>query len=651
MGYNEGMAVRQEVPEPRVPIIEARGHEARLQQLKRLFPEAVTEGKVNFDKLKALLDEQGALATGPEPYDFRWMGKAAAYRTISLPSYGTLRPCPEESVNFEESENLFIEGDNLEVMKILRNSYFEKIRMIYIDPPYNTGKEFIYPDNFREGLRDYLKYSGQIDDNGFKISTNTETNGRYHSKWLSMMYSRLSIARDFLRDDGMIFISIDDNELYHLRMLMNEIFGEENFYGVLKRRASRKTAHLSKGMTDICDYVLIYSKSEEASSLVSGEIGDSTRPVFNAGNKSSIRIIRKRAQAKCADGIYPAGSYSPRSVEFRLLDDLEIVNGEVARDCQAEGPFRINQAVLDETLYVTANMSLRRHLLPSERKKAKLLNDLTDNSEFYNEKGTEELTSLFGHKGVFNHPKPSDFIKYLIKSQEHNLDDTNSIIMDFFAGSCPTAQAVMQLNAENGGSRRFICIQLPEPCSENLEAFKAGYKTIAGIGKERIRLAIRKISSENSEKLDLENNGGDWARRAMGFKVFKLSDSNFKLSDSTNAPKDSELLDEQIALFAENLKSDRSEQDFLYEILLRTGQLLTAPIEKKQVGDQDAFFVNEGALVICLESRVTQDGIRGIIAQKPERVICLDNSFTGNDQLKTNTVLEMKSNSIHFQTI
>lgn len=645
------MAVRQEVPEPRVPIIEARGREARLQQLKHLFPEAFTEGKVNFDKLKALLNEQGALATGPELYDFRWMGKSAAYRTISLPSYGTLRPCPEESVNFEESENLFIEGDNLEVMKILRNSYFEKIRMVYIDPPYNTGKEFVYPDNFREGLRDYLKYSGQIDDNGFKISTNTETNGRYHSKWLSMMYPRISIARDLLRDDGMIFISIDDNELHHLRMLMNEIFGEENFYGVLKRRASRKTAHLSKGMTDICDYVLIYSKSEEASSLVSGEVGDSTRPVFNAGNKSSIRIIRKRAQAKCSDGIYPAGSYAPRSVEFRLLDDLEIANGEVARDCRAEGPFRINQTVLDETLYVTANMSLRRHLLPSERKKAKLLNDLTDNSEFYNEKATEEVASLFGHKNVFSHPKPSDFIKYLIKSQEHNLEDTNSIIMDFFSGSCPAAQAVMQLNAENGGNRRFVCIQLPEPCSENSEAFKAGYKTIAEIGKERIRLAIGKISSENAEKLNLENNGGEWARKAMSFKVFKLSDSNFKLSDSANASDHPERLDEQIALFAENLKSDRTEWDFLYEILLRTGKLITAPIEKKEIGGQKAFFVNEGALVICLESRVTQDLIRGIIAQKPERVICLDNSFTGNDQLKTNTVLEMKSNGIQFQTI
>jgi len=635
------MAVRQEVPEPRVPIIEARGHEARLQQLKRLFPEAVTEGKVNFDKLKALLDEQGALATGPEPYDFRWMGKGAAYRTISLPSYGTLRPCPEESVNFEESENLFIEGDNLEVMKILRNSYFEKIRMIYIDPPYNTGKEFIYPDNFREGLRDYLKYSGQIDDNGFKISTNTETNGRYHSKWLSMMYPRLSIAQDLLREDGVIFVSIDDNEVHNLRLVMNEIFGEENLIGCViwnSTKSVTNTALISVSHT----YNLIYAK----------EIGHFTQ------NRHELRLPETEEGFSNPDDD-PRGPWKADPFQVggeRPNQMYEIVNpttGEVYKPnagCSWKNELKVFEQLLADNRIVFGRTGKggpqRKRFLSEAKERGRVAKTLwTDLDTTAN--ATSKLKELMGGD-YFTNPKPSDLINRFCQL---STGCGEGIILDFFAGSCTTAHAVLDLNKEDGGNRQFICVQLPEPCNEKSEARNAGYQTIADIGKERIRRAIRKISSENSSKLNLENNRDTETGKAMGFKVFKLSDSNFKLSDSTNAPKDSELLDEQIALFAENLKSDRSEQDFLYEILLRTGQLLTAPIEKKQVGDQDAFFVNEGALVICLESRVTQDGIRGIIAQKPERVICLDNSFTGNDQLKTNTVLEMKSNSIHFQTI
>jgi len=624
-----------------VPIIEAKGREARLQQLKRLFPEAFTEGKVNFDKLKALLDEQDALAAGPELYDFRWMGKGAAYRNLSLPSYGTLRPCPEESVNFEESENLFIEGDNLEVMKILRSGYYEKIKMIYIDPPYNTGKEFVYPDNFREGLRDYLKYSGQIDDNGFKISTNTETNGRYHSKWLSMMYPRLSIARDLLRVDGMIFVSIDDNEVHNLRLMMNEIFGEENFIGCViwnSTKSVTNTALISVSHT----YNLIYAKG----------IGHFVQ------NRHDFRLPETEEGFSNPDDD-PRGPWKADPFQVggeRPNQMYEIVNpttGEAYRPnagCSWKNELKVFKQLLADNRIVFGRTGKggpqRKRFLSEAKKRGRVAKTLWADLDT-TANATSKLKELMGGD-YFTNPKPSDLISRFCQL---STGDGDGIILDFFAGSCTTAHAVLDLNKEDGGNRQFICVQLPEPCDEKSEARKAGYRTIADIGKERIRRVIKKISSENSSKLNLENNRETGTRKAVGFKVFKLSDSNFKLRDSANASGDPARLDEQIALFAENLKADRTERDFLYEILLRTGKLLTAPIEKREIGGQNAFFVNEGKLVICLESRVTQALLRGVIAQKPERVICLDNSFTDNDQLKTNAVLEMKSNGIHFQTI
>lgn len=633
------MAVRQEVPEPRVPIIEAKGREARLQQLKRLFPEAFTEGKVNFDKLKALLDEQDALATGLELYEFIWPGKNVALRTIREPSYGTLRPCPEESVEFDEAQNLFIEGDNLEVLKILRESYSRKIKMIYIDPPYNTGKEFIYPDNFREGLQDYLKYSGQVDDNGFKISTNTEINGRYHSRWLSMMYPRLYLARTLLRDDGVIFVSIDDNEVFHLRMLMNEIFGSGNFFATLTRKAMHTVRNSSKGFNLNADYILVYAKE---------------KAWFEEDKSRYIRHMVDKSKNYTHDDNDGRGSYKLDPLHARNpYTPYEIVFGNGVKWSAPSGSYpRYSQSTLrkmyEDGRVVFSGKEPKAKRYFSEVQEGQPPNAILDPQNVgFNADGTRELRELLGDDKVFPQPKPSLLIKFLMSL----LRDQNALVLDFFSGSCTTAHAVLALNAEDGGNRKFICIQLPEPCGEKSEAFKAGYKTIADIGKERIRRVIKKIEADNSGKLNLKDNGKvQLEQDKIGFKIFKLADSNFKLWEPGEEP-DAESLTEQIRLFAQNLKSGRSEQDFLYELLLRTGQTLSTPIEEKEIEGQKAFFADEGALVICLGDMLTREFFRGIIAQKPEQVVCLDNSFAGDDSLKTNVVLEMKSNGIQFWTV
>ncbi len=634
------MAVRGEIPDTRMPIIAARGREVQIQQLKCLFPEAVTEDKVDFDKLKAILDEQGALATGPELYGFNWPGKNAARRIILEPSYGTLRPCPEESVEFDKAQNLFIEGDNLEVLKLLQNSYSRKIKMIYIDPPYNTGKEFIYPDNFREGLQDYLKYSGQVDDAGFKVSTNTETNGRYHSRWLSMMYPRLFLARNLLREDGVIFVSIDDNEAHNLRLVMNEIFGEENFLANISWQGMDTIKNDARYFSANCESVLAYSKNTDKTVI--------------AGIKKTEK--QRRTYKNYDDD--PRGDYlltplHAKSGSEASVYEFTFPNGQVWKAPPGRYPrYSINslqKLVDDERIYLdpTGKRTPQKKTYWSETGDRMRPPTFWRYEQFGSTRqGNQELREILG-RGKFDNPKPLRLMTQIVNL----LEGKDSIILDFFAGSCTMAHAVLKLNAEDGGNRKFICIQLPEPCGENSEAHKAGYKTIADIGKERIRRAIKKLESDSSEKLNLQGNGKVQAEQAkMGFKVFKLGDSNFKLWEPGEEP-DAKSLAEQIKLFAQNLKSGRSEQDFLYELLLSTGQTLTTSIEEKQIAGQKAFFADEGALVICLGDGVTREFFQGIIAQKPEQVVCLDNSFAGNDSLKTNVVLEMKSNNIQFWTV
>ena len=618
-----------------------------IQRLKELFPELVTEGPngaaVNVDVLKALVGD-ATVTDADEKYGLNWFGKRRARQLALTPSSGTLRPCPEDSVDWDTTQNLMIEGDNLEVLKLLQKSCAGKVKLIYIDPPYNTGKDFIYPDDFRDGIRNYLELTGQI-EGWKKISSNTEANGRFHTEWLNMMYPRLKLARNLLRPDGVMFISIDDVELAHLRSLCDEILGPENFCGVIKRRAARKTAFLSKRMTDMCDYVVAYVRSDSAAPLTSGQVSDGTRPVFNEGNALSLRILRAGATAKCADGRYRAGTYAARSLSFELLDDLTVVDGKVLKDVRIRGPWRINQDVLDKSLFVTRNMGLRRTMLPEELGQAKLLNDLLDDTNCYNEKGSEELQQLLG-TAVFDNPKPRGLIEYLSAAASVQEQD---VVLDFFAGSGTTGHAVMAQNAKDSHNRRYILVQLPEPLDPENEDQRvaADYcdklgkpRSIAELTKERLRRAAKKIREEHP----------DW-QGDTGFRVFKLDSSNLRAWNPRPADLESELFAHQ-----DHIVEGRTEADILYELLLKLGLDLCVPIEWRAISGKDVHSVGGGVLIACLASTITYEEVeplaQGIVAWHKElapagETTCVfrDGAFA-NDVAKTNLAAILQQHGI-----
>lgn len=616
-------------------------------KLKELFPEIVTEGPdgaaVNVEVLKVLVGDKTA-ADVEEKYGLNWRGKRASRRLALSPSTGTLRPCPEESVDWDTTKNLMIEGDNLEVLKLLQKSYAGKVKLIYIDPPYNTGKDFVYPDNFQDNIRNYLELTGQI-DGGQKMSSNTETSGRFHTDWLNMMYPRLKTARSLLSPDGVIFISIDDAEIGHLRSICDEVFGPENFCGVIKRRAARKTAFLSKRMTDMCDYVVAYVRSDSAAPLTAGQVSDGTRPVFNEGNVESERVLRGGSEAKCPDGVYKAGVRSIRSLSFKCLNDIEVRGGKVLKDVRIRGPWRINQETLNQTMFVTRNVGLRRTMLAEELNKAKLLNDLLDDSNCYNEKGSEELNSLL-EPGVFQNPKPRGLMEYLIRAAGVIDDD---IVMDFFAGSGTTGHAVVTQNVSDDSNRRYILVQLPEPLNPDNKDQKVAAEfckklkkslNIAELTKERLRRAAKKIKRENSKF------AGD-----LGFRVFKLDSTNIREWEPKRDDFPRSLLES-----VEHLKTDRSEGDILYELLLKLGLDLCVPIEKKAIAGKDVHSIGGGVLIACLAGKITaaeveklSQGIvewHGALAPAGDTTCVFRDSAFADDVAKTNLAAILEQNGI-----
>ena len=604
------------------------------ESLKEILPQAFTEGKIDFEKLKTLLG--GELADKEEKYTFSWAGRKDAFKNIQTTAKGTLIPTPKESVKFDSTENLFIEGDNLEVLKLLQKSYGGKVKMIYIDPPYNTGKDFVYKDNFKNTIQGYLEQTGQVDEDGLKLSTNPETNGRFHSDWLSMMYPRLFVARNLLRDDGVIFVSIDDNEVHNLRMIMNEIFGEENFVGSLKRRAARKTANLSKDMSDLCDYIMIYSRGELSHPLSVGTVQDNTRPVFNEGNKITTRVIPSGTEAKCEDATYPSGKYKTKTISFELLNDVVVKKGKTISEVSIKGPFRINQKVLSETVYITRNFSLRRYLLDNEKNSAKVMSDLLDEKEFYNEVGTEKVEQIFDIKSAFNNPKPYQLIQHLIKSTNSPSysSSESTIILDFFAGSGTTAHAVLDLNKEDGGKRKFICVQLPEKTDEKSEAFKAGYKTIADIAAERIRRVIKNIEKESKD-----------TKQDLGFKLFKLNKSNYKIWENYSGQSVEELKS-QMKLFTDPLIKGYDNKNVIYECMLKEGYSLNATIEKVKSKSHTVYKVTDGDLFffISLDKAINTDIVDELELDKKTLFICLDHAL--DDSSKTNLSLQCNLKTI-----
>ena len=606
-----------------------------IEQLKKLFPEIVTEDKIDFKSLQQILGEE--IEDEEEYYRFTWAGKSHSRREAHKPSTGTLRPCKEESLDWDTTQNLYIEGDNLEVLKLLQKSYSGKIKMIYIDPPYNTGKDFVYKDNYKDNLKNYQEITGQVDSDGNKLSTNSDSDGRYHSNWLNMMYPRLKLARNLLKDDGVIFLSIDDNEIHNLRKVSDEIFGENNFIAEICWHKKTQPSFLSKEISNVKEYILFYKKSKELITTKGGLTDvDKLVEMINISNQNADRVLRKenviiKNETFC--GELDEGLYGSGDLKIRLLEKTTIFNGKPKTDVKLNGRFKwtqetMNKSFNDGDTYYIKNINSLRPTVDRANKVAnvKPLIDLfskkINDSIATNTDATNELKDLFDGISPMDYPKPTKLIGYLIDSVCY--DETSPLILDFFSGSATTAQATMKLNSEDGGNRKFIMVQIPEKI-DNIN-----YTTISEIGKERIRRAGRKIVEE-SGKSDLD----------IGFRVLKLDTSNIKSWDGNPENLESSLFDS-----VSNIKSDRTEEDVLYEILLKYGLDLTLPIEERNIQGKKVFNVGMGSLFICLSDEITSKVAESIGEWKEEcdpevcRVIFKDNGFT--DVEKTNSVQILK---------
>ena len=593
-------------------------------KLKELFPEAFTEGKVDFEVLKEVLGT--FVDDHDERYSFSWNGKSKARMIAQTPSTGTLLPCKEESLDWDTTQNIVIEGDNLEVLKLLQKSYHKKVKMIYIDPPYNTGHDFVYKDNFKDNIKNYKEITGQVDGEGRNLSNNPETSGRYHTDWLNMMYPRLKLARNLLKDDGVIFISIDDNEVSNLRKMCDEIFGEENFISKNIWKKSYGGGAKSKHVVVLHEYVLMYAKCKDVIGVIELPPDDSVLKYYKfEDDKYELRgPFRKQPLATNSMDARP-------NLRFPIIWNDNEIWPEKQWQWSKE---RVQNALKNDELVFTRKgdgwtVDYKQYLKNENGEvRGSKMYSLCEGP--YTQIGTGEIKNIFGNGKVFTFPKPSGLIKYFVQ-----ITSKNDMILDFFAGSAPSAHAVIQLNAEDGGNRKFIMVQLPEATDEKSDAFKAGYKTIAEISKERIRRAAAKIKEKNPEYK------GD-----LGFKVFKLDSTNIKPWEV-----DFDMAERTLEDFISNIKTERREEDVLYEILLKYGLDLTLPITEHSIAGQKVFDIGMGALIICLSDAISLEVVEGIAKLKDElnpeimRVVFKDSGFK-DDVVKTNAVQILKQAGI-----
>jgi adenine-specific DNA-methyltransferase len=627
-------------------------------KLKSLFPEIVTEGgKIDFDRLKLTLGE--TVDAGKERYGMNWPGKADCFKTIQRPSMATLVPARDESVNFDTTENLIIEGDNLETLKLLQKSYLGKVKMIYIDPPYNTGNDFIYPDDYSESLETYLRYTGQADEEGRKFSTNTESDGRFHSKWLNMMYPRLFVARNLLRSDGVINISIGENELGNLLILCNEIFGEENRITVCSRvmkTGGQKGLHFSPCV----DYILLYAKDIDALSGFRSEISQNvidsvytkiaedgprkgenyrTMGLYQAGLD---KRANQRYYIECPDGelVIPPGSSFPKESkegsQVTPIDGDGVWRWTYPRFAEETNAKNIEFIKSDRTSLIksdgtSASWNVYYRIWLNDRlEEGQVPGNILD--KFEGRHSSAELKVL---NIPFDFAKPTALIKFLMSVCGVK---ENDLTLDFFAGSGSTGHAAMELAFETGKKHPYICVQLPERTALDSEEHKAGFETISEITVER----IKRVGKKMNEKLNAVD---------IGFRLYRLASSNFK-AWNTEQPKDNAEFVKQLTLHVDHLVSGRTQEDVLYELLLKSGFPLNTKVEKISLAGKDVFSIADGAMLICLEKELTPEVIRAMAEKKPERVVCLDAGFADNDQLKTNAVQTMKSKGVtKFQTV
>lgn len=622
-------------------------HEERIEILKSLMPEVFDEGKIDFEKLKATLGEDVSFSN--ERYVLNWAGKSEAFRIMQRPSSATLVPSRAESVDFDTTQNIFIEGENMEVLKVLQKSYFGKIKMIYIDPPYNTGNDsFIYPDKFSETKKEYLKRVGDKDEEGYMtcegmFHKNSRENGQYHSNWLNMMMPRLYLAKSLLREDGIIFISIDDNEVHNLRLLMNEIFGEENFVAqfIWEKRVNRENRN---EVSVRHDYVVCYSKYTESDVKRIMQTPMNEKALSNYSNPDNDpRGLWK------SDPAHAQAGHGTKSQFYTLIAPNGKRHELPSGRCWLYTKDVMDAAIKDNRIWFGKDgngVPRIKTFLTSKERGLTLETILFAKDASTNEKAKNDLKELFDGIAVFETPKPVELISLLAQVA---LKD--GLVLDFFAGSSATAHAVMQLNKEDGGNRRFICVQMAEPCDPKSEAYKVGYSTIADISKERIRRAGAKlraeIESERAQKAsELSfNDTNETAMPDFGFKVFRLADSNFK---QWRDFRGSELQQwqQQTIDFINPVAENATIDNMVYELLLKNGKSLNSTIEHSN----NIYNINSSELVLLLES-VNQETIDQVHSLHPQKVIALDNLFSGNDQLKTNTALQLRDAGIEFKTI
>lgn len=607
-----------------------------IKNLRQLFPEVECDGKIDFDMLRQILGEY--VDDDKERYNFKWNGKSRALRFSQTPSTGTLRPCREESKNWDDTQNLYIEGDNLEVLKILQKSYHGKIKMIYIDPPYNTGKDFVYPDNYHDSIENYKAITGQTDEEGNKISTNTEASGRFHTDWLNMMYPRLRLARNLLSDDGVIFISIDDNEVDNLKKICNEVFGEDNFRNTIFARRYDKNLNrqfMEQGLSSMntgLEYVLMYSKNPDTK--FNAVFKESSEERTNIGYWKGFWNDADRPTMR-----YEVLGVTPESGQWKWKK--EVADEAITNYIEYKNNFA-SQMTLEEYWIQTGKSKkfIRRN--PNGTGKNKGVEHWVSPTDgiLRNNNWSDMLISKpTGFEIPFDSPKNPSIIIELLKLSNADMTDT---ILDFFSGSATTAHAVMQLNAEDSGNRRFICVQLPEPTQEDSEAFKTGYKNICEIGKERIRRAGEKIKEEiESDNIQLKIGEDAKSVPDIGFKVFKLDSSNLKKWNPDFANLEV-TLDDMI----NNYVPDRTEEDIVYEFMLKMGLDLSYPIDVADIDGRKVYSIGFGALMMCLDDNITVSVAEGMVKmykeQAPEtwKVVFRDNGFV-DDCTKTNVKLTL----------
>ncbi|ENB7196638.1 site-specific DNA-methyltransferase [Klebsiella pneumoniae] len=621
-----------------------------VSKLKELFPEVFTEGKVDFDSLKEVLG--GYIDGREERYSFTWNGKSKARMLAQTPSTGTLRPCKEESVDWDTTQNLFIEGDNLEVLKLLQKSYHKKVKMIYIDPPYNTGKDFVYKDNFKDNIKNYKEITGQVDGEGRNLSNNPETSGRYHTDWLNMMYPRLKLARNLLKDDGAIFISIDENEITNLRKLCDEVFGEDNFLGTIANVNNPKGRSDDKFIATAHEYIVIYSKNIVNASTYGFDPDEKITKRYNKVD-SVGKVYREIDLRKTGDSdrredrpdMFYYFYFDESTGALRVSKEkLSRTDSEIeiypVKDDGSEGRWRWGFTTALQKID-----SVYAKFMPARKIWGIFEKDYLEGrppvkststwafKDVNSERGSEQFIDLGFDKEVFQRPKPVGTLRRVL--EVGTIPGEPALVIDFFAGSGALAHSAYELMADKERDLNYILVQLPELCGEGTRAKSDGFSTIAEISKERIRRAAAKIKEDNPDYQ------GD-----LGFKVFKLDSTNIKPWEL-----DFDLTEQDLEDQISNIKHGRKEEDVLYEVLLKYGLDLTLPIAEHSVAGHKVFDIGMGALVICLSDDITLDVVEGIAKLKDElnpeimRVVFKDAGFA-DDVVKTNAVQILKQAGI-----